>query len=124
MTFDGAIAVINTALNGMTFVPPANFSGAATLTVSSNDLGATGAGGPLSTPNTIIIKIGPASANSTAAAPDVFEPRRVNIRFILADLYKTCDFDWHWSADTEIGPIGRVTPVESDFEISRRFITR
>src|SRR5262249_17303803 len=47
MTFTGTIANINTALNGMTFTPTLGFTGAATLTITSNDLGNTGTGGPL-----------------------------------------------------------------------------
>src|SRR6185436_11769496 len=48
MTFRGTLANVNTALNGMTFTPTAGFSGAASLTITSNDLGNTGTGGPLS----------------------------------------------------------------------------
>src|SRR6185503_18602732 len=38
MTFTGTIANINTALNGMTYTPNNGFSGAATLTITTNDL--------------------------------------------------------------------------------------
>ncbi len=57
MTFTGTIANINTALNGMTFTPTAGFSGAAILTITSNDLGNTGAGGPLSDTDTVNIQV-------------------------------------------------------------------
>src|SRR5262249_44121374 len=39
MTFTGTIANINTALNGMTFTPTSGFTGAASLTITANDLG-------------------------------------------------------------------------------------
>ena len=45
MTFRGALTDINAALNGMTFTPTAFFSGAASLTITTNDLGNTGPGG-------------------------------------------------------------------------------
>lgn len=47
MTFTGTVASVNAALSGMTFTPTNGFSGAATLTISTNDQGNTGSGGPL-----------------------------------------------------------------------------
>src|SRR5262249_33228991 len=44
----GSLANINTALNGLTFQANANYNGAANLTVTTNDQGNTGSGGPLS----------------------------------------------------------------------------
>lgn len=45
MTFRGSIADVNNALNGLIFTPSAGFSGQAVLTITSNDLGNTGASG-------------------------------------------------------------------------------
>ena len=41
MTFTGTVAAINTALDGMSFMPNAEFSGSASLTINTNDQGAT-----------------------------------------------------------------------------------
>ena len=45
MTFSGTVTAINTGLNGLTYKPANEFSGQATIQVSSNDNGHTGAGG-------------------------------------------------------------------------------
>ncbi|AFM28093.1 polysaccharide deacetylase family protein [Desulfomonile tiedjei] len=39
MTFTGSVASINAALNGMSFTPTSNYSGAATVQIVTNDLG-------------------------------------------------------------------------------------
>ena len=59
MTFTGTIAAINTALNGLRFSPTANFSGAATLTIVTNDQGNTGGGGAREDTDTVIINVTP-----------------------------------------------------------------
>ena len=57
MTFTGTIASINAALNGLSFTPAANFFGAATLTVLTSDLGASGVGGTRVDEDTIAISV-------------------------------------------------------------------
>jgi Big-like domain-containing protein/Calx-beta domain-containing protein/cadherin-like protein len=57
MTFRGTLTDVNTALNGLTFTPSAGFSGAASLTITSNDLGNTGTGGPLSDTDVVNIQV-------------------------------------------------------------------
>src|SRR6185369_9802131 len=57
MTFRGTLANVNAALNGLTFTPTAGFSGPAILTITSNDLGNTGTGGPLSDTDTVNIQV-------------------------------------------------------------------
>lgn len=47
MTFTGAKSDINKGLNGLEFQPDNNFSGDATITVTTNDQGYVGIGGPL-----------------------------------------------------------------------------
>ena len=50
MTFTGTIANINAALNGLSFSPTANFNGAASLQIITNDQGNTGSGGARAIP--------------------------------------------------------------------------
>ncbi len=57
MTFTGTLANINAALNGLVFTPTANFSGAASLQITTNDLGNTGAGGALSDTDNVAITV-------------------------------------------------------------------
>ncbi|MBK8341261.1 MAG: hypothetical protein IPK99_15300 [Flavobacteriales bacterium] len=47
MVFEGTTTAINLALNGMVFSPTPGFSGAASLSITTIDLGNTGAGGEL-----------------------------------------------------------------------------
>ncbi|MGH6693102.1 MAG: tandem-95 repeat protein, partial [Gammaproteobacteria bacterium] len=48
MTFAGTQAAINAALDGMSFMPTLNFTGTTSVSIATNDLGATGVGGPQS----------------------------------------------------------------------------
>ncbi len=48
MTFTGSVSNINTALGTVTYKPDANFNGTDTITLSVDDQGNTGSGGPLS----------------------------------------------------------------------------
>src|SRR5438132_4855703 len=57
MTFTGTIAAINTALDGMSFVPTAGFAGIGTLSVTTDDLGNSGSGGALSDSDTIQVEM-------------------------------------------------------------------
>jgi hypothetical protein len=57
MTFRGTLVNVNTALSGMTFTPTSGFSGAADLTITSNDLGNSGTGGPLTDTDTVNIQV-------------------------------------------------------------------
>jgi hypothetical protein len=64
MQFSGSIAAINTALNGLSFTPSAGFTGAAALSIVTDDLGNTGSGGPLTANSTININVALAVATS------------------------------------------------------------
>jgi hypothetical protein len=55
ITFEGSLAAINQALNGLSLAPPAGFQGSTTLTITTDDLGNTGIGGPLSATNFVSI---------------------------------------------------------------------
>ena len=57
MTFTGTQAAINAALDGMSFRPPLDYGGPASLTITTNDLGASGAGGPRSDTDTVNIAV-------------------------------------------------------------------
>ena len=59
MTFTGAIAALNTALNGLVFAPTPNFFGPASVTLLTSDQGATGAGGILTRTDTVVITVAP-----------------------------------------------------------------
>ncbi|MEX2138898.1 MAG: tandem-95 repeat protein [Pirellulales bacterium] len=57
MTFTGTVANINAALNGLSFAPTANYNGAASLQIVTNDQGNTGSGGALSDTDTVNISV-------------------------------------------------------------------
>ncbi len=57
MTFSGSTAAVNTAMNGLSYAPTANSSSAATLTLITSDLGASGAGGTLTDTDTVTITV-------------------------------------------------------------------
>jgi hypothetical protein len=69
MTFTGTLTAVNTALNGMSFLPSANFNGAASLAIAVNDQGNTGSGGALSDTDTITINVTPVN-DPPVALPD------------------------------------------------------
>jgi VCBS repeat-containing protein len=73
MTFTGTLAAINTALNGLSFNPTANYNGAASVQITTNDQGNTGAGGALSDTDTVTITVNsvndPPVANDDTAGP-------------------------------------------------------
>jgi VCBS repeat-containing protein len=57
VTIVGAISDINAALEGTTFTPNLNFNGSASITMTTNDLGFTGSGGPQTDTDTISINV-------------------------------------------------------------------
>lgn len=69
MTFTGTTANINTALNGLSFSPTANFNGAASLAITTNDQGNTGAGGALSDSDTVNITVNAVNDNPVNTVP-------------------------------------------------------
>ncbi|HZI61741.1 MAG TPA: Ig-like domain-containing protein, partial [Pyrinomonadaceae bacterium] len=80
ITFRGTLANINTALNGMSFAPTVDFSGTASVTITSNDLGNTGAGGPLS--DTDVVNIQVATTISIQDA-QVAEPSAASVNMLF-----------------------------------------
>ncbi len=71
MTFQGTIANINNALNGLAFTPTADYAGAASLQVVTNDLGNTGIGGPQIATNATNITINNATPTLTVPSPQL-----------------------------------------------------
>ncbi|QGW66406.1 autotransporter domain-containing protein [Lysobacter soli] len=59
MTFDGTLASINAALNGLTFTPTTGYHGAASLQITTNDLGNTGFGGAKTDTDNVAITVVP-----------------------------------------------------------------
>jgi hypothetical protein len=57
MTFEGTIANINAALNGTIFSPTPGYNGAASLQITTSDLGLTGSGGTQTDTDTIAITV-------------------------------------------------------------------
>jgi len=57
MTFDGTLAQVNTALDGLSFAPTPDANGAASLTIETNDLGNTGPGGPQADTDAVAITV-------------------------------------------------------------------
>lgn len=59
MTFTGPLSAINAALDGLRFVPEDDYTGAALLTIVTDDQGYTGTGGPLDDTDQVAITIEP-----------------------------------------------------------------
>jgi len=83
MAFTGMLTDINAALAGLSFRPTANFTGAASLLIVTNDQGNTGTGGPLSDSDTVSITVTPinqlsALSVSPGSLIPVFAPHTVN----------------------------------------------
>ncbi|MGQ0667284.1 MAG: DUF4347 domain-containing protein [Nitrospiraceae bacterium] len=71
VTITGSIGDVNSALSGMSFTPNLNYNGAASLQISTDDQGNTGAGGPQSDIDTIAITVAnniPAAVSMSAGA--------------------------------------------------------
>ena len=70
MTFSGSIADVNAALENLTFIPTASYTGPASLRIQTSDLGQTGTGGTKTDDDTVQIDV--ALMNSA----DLFDGRR------------------------------------------------
>ncbi len=69
MTFEGTLASINAALDGLTFVPDSNYNGSASISISVDDQGNMGAGGALATSGRITLNLTPVND-----APHISDP--------------------------------------------------
>lgn len=70
VTVQGTLGNLNSALNGLSFTPtaPSVIAGAATLTILTDDLGNTGAGGAKTDTDTVAIAINPANLIRSGAS--------------------------------------------------------
>jgi VCBS repeat-containing protein len=59
MTFTGTLTDVNNALNGLSYFPFTDYSGAASLTISTDDQGATGSGGAQTDTDVVNITVNP-----------------------------------------------------------------
>ncbi len=57
MEFRGPLGAVNAALEGLRYVPGLNFNGSDTLSITTNDRGNTGAGGPQTDTDTVALTI-------------------------------------------------------------------
>ena len=69
VTFTGTLADINSALDGLSFMPTSGFSSGATLQVITSDQGNSGAGGLLTDTDTVNITIGAVNDAPTNNVP-------------------------------------------------------
>ena len=72
MTVQGTAANLNAALAGMSYSPTAHFNGAASLSITTSDLGNTGTGGVLTDSKTVAITVNPVNDAPTVSAPSSF----------------------------------------------------
>ena len=66
LSFEGNLTNVNAALNGMVFIPKANFYGSTAIVFTVLDLGNSGLGGAKQTPNIVPITITPVNDPPTA----------------------------------------------------------
>jgi hypothetical protein len=59
VTATGTVAAINAALEGLAYAPPPEFNGDDTFTITTNDMGNTGVGGPLEDVDSFGLLVGP-----------------------------------------------------------------
>lgn len=81
MIFTGTAAAINTALNGLTYNPTADFNGSSTLSITVNDNGNHGAGGALSATRNVAITVS-AQADIVADTVSTLEDNAVTFDVI------------------------------------------
>ncbi|BDI05077.1 VCBS domain-containing protein [Sphaerotilus microaerophilus] len=67
MTFQGSVADINAALAGLLFNPTSGYTGAAGLSITTNDLGNTGSGGALDDTDSVTINVTASNVAPSAA---------------------------------------------------------
>jgi VCBS repeat-containing protein len=66
----GSLAAINSALDGLSFAPTADFNGATSITITTDDKGNSGAGGPQIDIDTVDITVTPVNDAPVAADDD------------------------------------------------------
>src|SRR5262249_4363728 len=92
----GSQANINTVLNGLTFTPTGNYNGAANLTITTNDQGNTGSGGPLTDVDTVAItvnSVNDAPVNTVPAAQTMNEDGTLTFSTANGNAISVADVD-------------------------------
>ena len=96
MTFTGTAASINAALDGMSFDPNADFNGAVTLTLATDDQGNTGSGGALADTDTVGITVNAvndAPLSTVPVAQNVDEDGSLVFSILNGNLISVSDLD-------------------------------
>jgi hypothetical protein len=114
MTLTGDLTAINAALNGLSFQPAADATDSVTLTLTSDDQGATGAGGALSDTDTVTIDINPVNDAPVIAMPGT-TPAYAGSAVVLDSDATVNDID---SADFDTGVL--IADIIADCEADDR----
>jgi hypothetical protein len=102
MTFSGSIGAINAALAGLVYTPTANYNGAETLSITTSDLGGTGAGGTQVDSDTVAITVNavndaPSGGVTITGTPT--QGQTLNASNTIADADGLGTITYHWLRD-------------------------
>jgi hypothetical protein len=91
MTFTGTLSNINAALNGMSFTPNANFNGSAGFSITTDDQGSTGTGGPRIDGDSVNINVtavndDPVANNGTKTVTEDSGPSSIDLGALASDV--------------------------------------
>ncbi|MDB5303423.1 MAG: uncharacterized protein JWM97_972, partial [Phycisphaerales bacterium] len=84
VTFQGSLASLNAALDGLTFTPATNYSGSASIQVTINDLGNTGSGGPLSASGSVAVTVTPVAHTPSISDSTVQQNNQTTTGLIIS----------------------------------------
>lgn len=97
MTFTGTLTDLNAALTTVSFTPAANFAGTATVTLLSNDLGNTGAGGAKQDSDPVALTVSavndPPAISTPSAALDTNEDTALTLTALTGTAFAVTDVD-------------------------------
>jgi hypothetical protein len=87
LKFEGTVAAVNAALDGMTYTGDANFNGADTLAIDVSDLGHTGSGGALTDSDSVALTVSAVNdgpVNTVPGAQSVAEDATLTLTSALS----------------------------------------
>ena len=137
MAFRGSLSAVNSALASLIYRGSSSYHGSDTLSISVNDLGNSGDGGPLTDSRTVAITVTPvndaptisvsetsvvadegrAALNSGAFA-DIDGEDRVTLAASIGTVIDSGNGSWSWTFDTVDGPVEStmvtITATDSD----------
>lgn len=93
MRFTGTLANVNSALNGLRYKPPPDFSGTAVIGVTVNDQGNNGTGGAQQDSNALPVTVTPAQSGGNTPTPPETNPVGYPGGLIPSG-GADCDWDW------------------------------